>query len=349
MKKILVFMVCLFSMTAGYGQDTMSKAAAPLISGYAGVYYKYNFNENATDNKTSFTRSQNSFELGMLSVKIQHDFGKVSFTGDLGFGKRAEEFSYNDKGTSAAIKQLYIDYTPLPWLKLTAGSFATYIGYESVDANVNKNYSMSYLFTYGPFFHTGLKAEVSVGDHTFMLGVFNATDYKYAPPGSKKYIGAQWKLAREGSPFSLLLNYLGGTDTAGVRSDQADLVITYRLNKHFNMAYDGSYCRYGGNVPAADWWGSDLYLNAVLSETFSLTLRTEYFNDGYNLRVFTDKERFAGGGNIWSFTLSGNYKLKALMLIPEIRLDRASSPLFTRKGKSVSASPSALVAAVYSF
>ena len=50
-----------------------------------------------TNNFTSFTNSQNSFELGMASVRLDHSIGKVSVVADLGFGKRAEDFSYNDE------------------------------------------------------------------------------------------------------------------------------------------------------------------------------------------------------------------------------------------------------------
>lgn len=349
MKKVSLLIICsLYYIGNAYGQDSLN-APAPWVTGYASVYYKYNFNKNATDNKTSFTNSQNSFELDMLSVKIQHTVGRVSFTGEIGFGKRAAEFSYNDKGISSAIQQLFITYSPLTWLKFTAGSFATYIGYESEEANANHNFSMSYLFTYGPFFHTGIKAEATTGASTFMIGVFNPPDFKYAPPNSKKYIGAQWEFAPKSSRFTSYLNYLGGVDTEGTREDQADLVMTYLFNKHFNIAYDGSLCHYTGNATGTSWWGSALYFNTDITSTFGLTLRTEYFNDPDNLKVFTDKEKFPEGGAVWSFTLSGNYKIKTLTLIPEARLDHATEPLFTKDGKSVVNSPNVLVAAVYTF
>ncbi|MGE5106309.1 MAG: outer membrane beta-barrel protein, partial [Sphingobacteriales bacterium] len=90
-----------------------------VISGYGDVYWKYDFNKTAANNKTSFTNSQNSFELGMASIKLEHSTGKVGIVADLGFGKRADEFSYNEvaeaSGGSAnskfLIKQLYLSYS----------------------------------------------------------------------------------------------------------------------------------------------------------------------------------------------------------------------------------------------
>ena len=81
---------------------------------------------------------------------------------DLGFGKRAEEFSYNDEATRFAIKQLYLTYAPWENVKFTAGSWATHVGYELVDAHLNRNYSMSYMFSNGPFFHTGVKTDIDI-------------------------------------------------------------------------------------------------------------------------------------------------------------------------------------------
>ena len=63
--------------------------------------------------------------------------------------------------------------------KFTFGKFGTHVGYELLDPQLNKNYSMSYMFTNGPFSHTGFKANLTKGKHGFMLGVSNATDYAF--------------------------------------------------------------------------------------------------------------------------------------------------------------------------
>lgn len=351
MKKATFLLLLIAASFHLRAQTADSVNVSPLISGEADVYYKYNFNRNATDNKTSFTNSQNSFELGMLAVKLSHSFGKVSLLGELAFGKRADDFSYNDNKSSVAIEQLYMSYAATDWLKLSVGSFATHIGYELADANLNRNYSMSYMFSYGPFFHTGIKADLTAGASTFMVGVFNPTDYKYAPPGSKKYIGAQWGFSPSGSGFSSYLNYIGGKDTSGLRNDQVDLVMTYKVSDAFSLAYDGTVSH---NKPkeggSGSWWGSALYLNADFSPRLGMTLRTEFFNDKDGLKVFTDPQAFPAGGSIWAFTLSADYKIGALTLVPEFRLDHATEALFTHKqDQGTKNSPNVLMAAIYTF
>ena len=105
---------------------TVEEEPKPVFSltGSADVYYRYDFAKTKANNFTSFTNSHNSFALGMASLKAEHKSDKVGAVIDLGFGPRAKEFSYNDEGISAAIKQLYVSYSPTDWLKFTAGTWA---------------------------------------------------------------------------------------------------------------------------------------------------------------------------------------------------------------------------------
>lgn len=113
------------------------------ITGSADVYYKYDFAKIRQNSLTSFTQTQNQFSLGMASVKFDYSFGKTKMVADLGFGQRAKEFTYTDEGIIQAVKQLYISYSVTDELKLTAGSWATHVGYELLDPQYNRNYSMS--------------------------------------------------------------------------------------------------------------------------------------------------------------------------------------------------------------
>jgi hypothetical protein len=138
--------------------EEQKKEPALIITGSADAYYKYDFANTKANSFTSFTQIHNAFSLGMASVKFEHKGDKVSAVADLGFGPRAKDFSYTDDGITQAIKQLYVSYSPKDWLKFTLGTWATHVGYELLDPQLNRNYSMSYMFTNGPFSHTGLKA-----------------------------------------------------------------------------------------------------------------------------------------------------------------------------------------------
>ena len=355
-RKIAAAILAVTGSSCAYAQDSVV-VVRPVISGFADAYYRYSFldpvpSESNFDNYTSFTNSHNSFELGMLSVKLEHSMGKVGVVGDIGFGKRARDFSYNDEESMLAIKQLYLSYSPWENVKFTGGSWATHIGYELVDAPANRNYSMSYMFSYGPFFHTGLKADVSAGKSAFMLGFVNPSDFKSAS-FSRKYVIGQYSLAMAGDKVKLYLNALAGKMDKDSRNNQFDLVLTGAVSDKFSLGYNGTVAASQGRdsigrdwMASQNWWGSAVYFNYDPKPAFGITLRTEYFSDSDGIT-----SPFAGttGGDVSSATLSGNIRLSGLVLIPEVRIDNASSDIFSKPSGTSGSSPSFLFGAYYKF
>lgn len=355
-------MACFVAGIAQETTPTEEKKSTTTFSGSADVYYRYNFAKPTKDvlynNFTSFTNSQNSFALGMASVKVEHKTGKVGMVADLGFGTRGEEFAYTDKNRNSilsVVKQLYVSYSPADWIKFTAGTWATHVGYELVDPQLNRNYSMSYMFTNGPFTHTGLKAEVTKGKHGFMLGVSNATDFRIPPEDqiNRKFILAQYSLAASDN-VKFYLNYVGGKAPDSSKSNQVDLVATAKLSDKFNIGFNGTYNStklWDGvkkeSMDAKNWYGAAVYLNADPKPWFGLTLRGEYFNDDDQLKTFAGA---AKGGNIFATTLSANFKVDGFTIIPEFRLDNGSEEIFVDKDlKGTKSSTSLLLALIYSF
>src|SRR5436305_10451239 len=97
LRKFLSTATVMYLSAAASAQDS-TKAPSLAITGGADVYYRYDFAKTRANNLTSFTNSHNTFELGMATMKMEYATGKVDMVADLGFGKRAEEFSYNDQG-----------------------------------------------------------------------------------------------------------------------------------------------------------------------------------------------------------------------------------------------------------
>lgn len=354
-KKILASLL-LMPVTALMAQDTTvveEKKSALTISGSVDGYYKYDFGKSASNTRTSFTGTHNAFSLGMGSVKFDYKGDKIGAVADLGFGPRAKEFAYTDDGITQAIKQLYVTYSPAEWLTFSLGTWGTHVGYEVLDPQVNRNYSMSYMFTNGPFSHTGFKAQVTKGKHSFMVGVSNATDYRIPPDGyiNKKFFLAQYALTAS-EKVSLYLNYVAGKAPDTSSSSQIDAVLTAKISDKFSIGYNGTAAfvkAWDGskNVGADTWWGSALYLNLDPKPWFGLTLRGELFNDDKQLKTYAG---YGVGGSIFATTLSANFKIGALTIIPEFRLDSASESIFMdADGGATKSSVNALVAAVLAF
>jgi hypothetical protein len=336
---------------AAVAQDSTK---SPLkISGSVDGYYRYSpgaEGSSFSNNLTSFTGSSNIFQLGMASIKGEYTKGKAGVVVDLGFGKRAEEFSYADEGTLQSIKQAYIYYAPSDKVKFTFGKFGTHIGYELLDPQLNKNYSMSYMFTNGPFSHTGLKADFTLGGGAgLMVGIANPIDVTSPSSGSQPKT-ILFQLSKVADKYSLYLNYAGYFG-AKIQSPNASslsqigLTAAYTVNDKFGLGYDGTVQFVKDEVlsKSKTWWGSALYANYAASSSFGLALRAEYFSDKkYGVKV---------GSNIFAATLSGNYKVGSFTLIPELRLDNASAAIFSKNaaGDPTKSAFSAILAAVYSF
>lgn len=352
LRKLLAPVFAMGFITTSFAQDSTS--AAPLtISGSADVYYKYDFGESKWNTPTSFTQSHNRFELGMGSVKLEHKTAKVDVVADLGFGKRAQDFSYTDEGILQAVKQLYVSYSPSSVVKFTLGSWATHVGYELVDPQLNRNYSMSYMFTNGPFSHTGLKADFTLGKSGLMIGIANPTDFKYVPDGviNRKFLLAQYSYT--GSDlFSAYINYVGGKGIDTTKTNQFDLVLTSKLSDKFSLGFNGTvadvqYWDGSKNMDGKSWWGSALYLNLDPTPKFGLTLRSEYFSDKNGLKLPMGP---VDGSKVFANTLSANFKIDNLTIIPEFRVDNASEEIFMKKdGAPTKTAANVLLAAVYSF
>jgi len=363
MKRTFICLCLLSCIYAGYSQDTGDTAAKTTnppsvevagikITGSVDVYYRYNF-ANAidtagnpiTNNYTSFTNSQNSFELGMASIQASHSFGKASAFIDLGFGRRAEEFSYanTDHSTLFAVKQAYLSYAVTDKFKLTMGKWATHIGYELVDAYLNRNYSMSYMFSYGPFSHTGLKADIGLGDKSaLMVGVANTTD-NVTTTSARKYALAQFSTATSNDKVKAYINYQGSYG-GSYSLTQFDVVVTGAVSDQFSIGYNGTVQsvkpKYdGGN----SWWGSALYFNYDPTSTFGITLRGEYFDNKKQILS-------APATNILDLTLSPNFKVGNLTIIPELRFENAKDEIFVKNdGGGTKSTVTGILAATYHF
>jgi Putative beta-barrel porin-2, OmpL-like. bbp2 len=355
MRKILLVALVTFGLISSYAQTDSTKSATPAptsptptITGSIDVYYRYNFNDpktGGTNNYTSFTNSQNSFELGMASLRADHSFGKASATIDLGFGRRAEEFAYGnpEHTTLFAVKQAYLSYTISDKFKLTMGKWATHIGYELVDAYLNRNYSMDYMFSYGPFSHTGLKADIGLGKKSaLMLGVANTSDI-VSTTSSRKYLIGQFSTGTSDDKVKLYLNYQGSYGGSH-STTQLDAVLTAAITSKFSIGYNGTVqWAKTDSTSSNSWWGSAVYLNVDPISTFGITLRAEYFD---NKKAVAS----APATSIFDVTLSPNFKVGNLTIIPELRLDAGKDEIFEKNdGTGTKTTVTGILAATYHF
>lgn len=346
-KNIFLTTFFLLVLNAGFGQSDSTKSNNTIhISGSVDAYLRAAFNSKKenTNNFTSFTNSNQQLQLGMVSVKADYTKDKFYATIDLGFGKRAEEFSYNDKGVLANLKQAYIAYSVSDRIKLSAGKWGTHVGYELLDAPLNRNYSMSYGFSYGPFFHTGLKADFAINSNSgLMFGIANPTDNLNAITPYKVLIG-QYNNKFFKDKTVLYVNYQGGKTGAESSFNQWDVVLTNTLTDQLAINYDGTVFMNKLAGKKSIWKSNAFYVNYDPSKKIGFTYRSEFFYD---------KNAISAGAfatNIFANTLSFNYKINKLTILPELRIESAKDPIYLNKeGNAANKSASFILAAIYKF
>ncbi len=311
------------------------------FSGSVDAYYRANFtapnDEDAIAPSTSFA-NLHGFALGMANIVASYEGKKVGFVADLVFGPRGTDAIFASPLYSQSaniVNQLYAYWNVSEKVTLTMGNFNTFLGYEVISPVPNFNYSTSYLFSYGPFSHTGLKADIALSDDfSLMLGVFNDTDLTEFNPTGNYAVGAQLGYADQYlnilyDPSFFEIDFTGGVD----------------LSKDFFLGINAAYLSL--EDAAGGFVGAALYPQYTISETFAIGLRGEYFVEDGNFGAI-------GSGvedtSVIATTLTGSITIDNLIIKPELRLDSASDDSFIDTDLAPTKSLGSFVmAAIYSF
>ena len=275
------------------------------------------------------------FALGMANVIVSYEGEKSGFVADFVFGPRGTDAVFNSTGSSNIVNQLYAYYNVSDSFTLTLGNFNTFLGYEVISPVANFNYTTSYMFSYGPFSHTGIKADIAVNDNTsIMLGVLNTTDMTESQPlGDDYMIGAQLGL------FGQYINYLGG-GTAGV--SQIDFTGGFNITDSLYLGLNATSYSDDNDV---EFSGIALYPQYSFSDSFALGARYEAFSEDGLGAIGS----VSGEGDNTSFTITGSYTSGNMIIKPELRLDTASGQFYTNADGATDSLSTFIVAAIYSF
>lgn len=340
MKKVIIALMLLSISVNVFSQEEAEEQTKKFsFSGSIDAYYRVNFDapndENAIAPGSSFANLP-GFALGMANVVASYEGAKVGFVADLVFGPRGTDAIFASPMYSATgniVNQLYAYWNVSESVTLTFGNFNTFLGYEVISPTGNFNYSTSYLFSYGPFSHTGLKADFALSeDFSLMLAVMNPTDATEFNPTGKYAFGAQ--LGYKGQ----FLNFI--TDDGAY---EIDFTGGFDLSEKFFLGINGAYYDNDG----VGFAGAALYPQYATSDSFTIGLRGEYFvEDGDFGAIGTDVE----DSSVFAATLTGSYSIDNFTIKPELRLDSSSDDAFIDTDLIPKKSMSSFVlAAIYAF
>lgn len=312
------------------GSQNMQAQEDPTFSVSGSIDTYYRSSEFAPS--TSFA-NLNGFALGMANIVLSYEGEKSGFVADLVYGPRGADAVFGSQteladgtiisGQSSIVNQLYVYYNVSDSFTLTLGNFNTFLGYEVISPVANFNYSTSYMFSNGPFSHTGIKADFTLSDNaSLMLGVLNTTDATESQPIGDDYMfGAQLGL------YGQYINFLTGQGAT-----QFDYTGGFDLSESFFVGINATTYE----DDSSEWSGLALYPQVTLSDSFAIGLRGETFD-------IKDDNTFT------SLTLTGSYSSGNFTLKPEIRIDSADKSVSTWSADGTDSLSSFVLAAVYSF
>ncbi len=337
-----IFLVAsLFAGTAIFAQEEAEEEKKPLsISGTVDAYYRTNLSSSDVGSQApgSSFANESGFALGMANVIASYEGAKTGAVADLAFGPRALQAVGGDAGIF--VNQLYAYWNVSEGTKLTVGRFNTYLGYEVISPAANFNYSTSYLFSYGPFSHVGLKADFALSeDFSLMLAVMNVTDENFN--GTSGSVPGAYSLGAQLGYSGQYLNfYYDGNAKLGFEIDYTggfDISDTFYLG--LNAAYQDN--------DGVGFFGAAIYPQLATSDSFKIGLRGEYFAESGDYgAIGTGVE----DSSVFTATLTGSYSIENLTIKPELRLDSTSDDAFFDNDGAASKSLSSfLIAAIYSF
>ena len=316
-------------------QDTDDSEPDPTFnfSGTVDTYFRASFTEDPVAPGTSFA-NLNGFSLGMANFIVSYEGENSGFVADVVFGPSWSDAVFGSFGNSSEmVNQLYAYYNIAEGVTVTLGNFNTFLGYEVISPAANFNYSTSYMFSYGPFSHTGAKVDFSISDDvSLMVGVFNQTDQTEANYDRYTAFGAQLGL------YGQYINLLAGDEYF-----QLDYTGGFDLSDSFFLGINATTATLAGDTGFA---GVALYPQLTASDSFAIGLRGEFFSetDGFGALVSD------GDADNFSLTLTGSFTSGNFMFKPELRLDSASSEIFAISPNETSESLASFVMAmIYTF
>lgn len=351
MKKILIAAIAATASSAALATDDLK------VSGWLDFYYQYDFNKpgsGATVNGRGYDITQNTFSLANAVVRFAlapTEKRRYGFTLDASVGRNAEINAGLDNSQGAAVttnansptklfQQAFVTYAGADGTTWDFGKFNTWIGYESVYAVDNANYSISPLFNYSqPFWHTGLRVTKAISDKaTVGLYAVNGWNTSEDDNGSKT-LGFSYTRTLS-DKLTTSFNWIGGNETAnnngiGLPGPTAplaqsnvnvfDFVGVYKASDKHTLAFNFDYASakaLDAGGPSGNWHGFSVFSNHTLSDSRDFSLRYSVIHDTDGLR----------GLNGSLSSLTGTYSIKtadAAFLKFELRQDATNFNFFT--------------------
>lgn len=292
---ILVFVVLTagFISFASYAQKDTAWRTRPVIqlSGFADIYYVYDFNQPATKYRQAYfyhfnRHNQVSLNLGYLKLSLLHPKYRVNVA--LQAGTYAID---NYASESGILKHLFeansgISLNQKNTLWLDAGVFASHIGFESAVSMDNWTLTRSILAENSPYYLTGVKLTYNANPKwEFATLVCNGWQHIRKTVGNSiPSLGTQIKFTPDQNTVFNWSSFIGSDDPDSTRRLRIfnNLYLQYQVSPKIGLiaGFDmGLQQKEKNSYGYNSWFSPVLMARYVISEKLASCIRAEYYQD----------------------------------------------------------------------
>lgn len=316
--KILYFglFLYLFPLPSA-AQETHEK---PLkISGFAEVYYQYDFNNPEDNSRPDFIYSHNrnnEVNVNLAFVKASYETERLRANLALGAGTYMNANYAAESGVLKNIYEANVGYkiSKHKNIWIDAGMLPSHIGFESAVVKDNPTLTRSIAAENSPYFETGVKISYTSDNEKWLIsGLFlNGWQRIQRPEGnSTPAFGHQVTFTPNEKLTVNSSSFIGNDKADSIRQMRYfhNLYGIYKLNPKWEIraGFDiGAEQKFKGSDAFNIWYTPVLIAYFSPSEKVRLAARAEYYQDENQLMIFTGSEN---GISIVGCSLNVDYQI----------------------------------------
>ena len=315
MIKYLMTLVLLYPFLASAQEDT----SALQISGYAEVYYAYDFNQPEDHNRPAFLYSHNrhnEFNLNLGFVKAAYVTEKVRANLAIAAGTYMNANYASEPGV---LKNIYeanagIKLTKKSNVWIDAGIFSSHIGFEGAVSKDCWGLTRSMAAENSPYYETGAKVTFVTDNSKWLLSglVLNGWQHIQRPDANNTPAFGTQVLFKPNENIALNYSTFIGNDKPDVKKLMRYFHNVYGMfhvsgKFHLTAGFDyGMEQKATGSDEYNQWYSPVLIAQYMLNDKWSVTGRGEFYSDPEGVIIVTGTEN---GFQTLGYSLNVDYHI----------------------------------------
>jgi hypothetical protein len=318
MTRHLLLALLVYPFVGSAQADT--SASTLIFSGYAEVYYAYDFNKPADHNRPSFLYSHNrhnEFNLNLGFLKGAYTTERVRANLALAAGTYINANYASEPGV---LKNLFeanagIKLSKNNNLWVDVGIFSSHIGFESAVSKDCWGLTRSMLAENSPYYESGAKVTYITKDSKWLLSVLylNGWQHIQRPDGNNTpAFGAQFTFTPNEKITLNYSNFFGNDKPDEVKQSRClhNVYGIFHFTDKFHLTAGLDFGREQKETGSSDyyhWYSPVLIARFLLDEKWSVTGRGEFYSDVHGVIIPTGTEN---GFQTTGYSLNLDYHIR---------------------------------------